>query len=984
MKRTVKFVTGAFILLTMVMGAQAQNSVLSSGDWYKIAVENTGIHQITYADLLSYGIDPGLVNPKHIRLYGNGNGMLPEANDAFRYDDLQENAIYVLGEDDGIFDPGDFILFYGEGPTEWMLNEENGLFEHQVNLYSDYTYYFLNFDLGDGKRISDLEEPIGDPTNFISTYDNYFAHELELENLINSGKDWYGEKFGETTSYNFNLEFPGFVTGQQVHLKSTFANRCFSNEEMGISIEGEPISTLALTSVSPNSVVFARKKLDTVSFGMDNTGFDLGYEYIASSDTTMAWLNFFELNFKTELAQNENQFNFRDIASVGQGNIAQFEISEANTSTEVWNVTDPLNVSRVNGTLIASDYVFKKETNSLFEFAAFNGDLFLSPEFFGMIENQNLHGANPVDFIIISNELFMDAATELAQFHEENDGLSWTVVTPNQIYNEFSSGAQDVTALRDFIRNMYIGSGGEQPKYLLLFGDGSFDPKNRVENNTNFIPTFQTNESLNKVSSIVVEDYFGLLGEDEGDDANGILDIGIGRIPIGTADEASDFVNKIIHYSTSTETFGDWKNDVCFAADDGDGNLHLNQADSLTFYLNEYNNKKLYFDFYELVQTAEGPRYPDAKAELNQQIETGVFYMNYTGHGSAEGWAQERVLEIEDIHNWTNIDKLPFMVVASADFGIFDNPGIQSGGELGVMKSDGGIIGLYSTTRPAYANANFSINLNLLEYISNPYEGADRLGDYVMNSKQIGSLSTRNFALLGDPALKLSFPDYKVMTETVNGININEPLDTINPNEEIIITGIITDEDGNLVNNFSGDLFIKVYERPTIRTTLGNQSYTESVDILVQDSIIMELQALVANGEFEYAFNLPSSMNEEFGKIKLSHYAFSSAKDASGHFSQIVVGGQPNAIDEHKLTEEFISFYPTIVSNQLNYLGKQDVDNLKIEIYDLSGKVVFSSLQDKILKGEQKQIDVSKLQKGMYILRAYSNDKVNNIKFVKR
>jgi hypothetical protein len=983
MKKTAKFLATAAALLFVGMGVQAQNSVLSSGDWYKISVEQTGVHQITYDDLVSYGIDPGQINPKQIRLYGNGNGMLPEANDEFRYDDLQENAIFVSGEDDGVFDPGDFILFYGEGPNAWKLSEETGLFEHQVNLYSDYTYYFLNFDLGDGKRITDIEEPIGDPTINVSSFDNYFAHELDLENLINSGKDWYGEKFSETTNYNFDLDFPGLVPDQNVHLKFGVANRSDVDAHMELSVDGASVFSLPLPS-NTNSIVYARKEYDIATFPLNSTAFDLGFTYDMPTDTSMAWLDYFEFNYKAELAQNENQFNFRDISSVGEGNISRFEIANADATIEVWDATDPLNVGRVNGSFTGSDFGFKIETETLHEFVAFNEEGFLTPGFSGMTENQNLHGADPVDFVIISNEQFLDAATWLAQFHETNDGLSWMLVTPNQIYNEFSSGAQDVTAIRDFIRKMYTDSEGEQPRYLLLFGDASYDPKSRIANNTNYVPTFQTKESLNRVGSIMTDDYFGFLDEDEGDDASGILDVGIGRIPVGTPVEASDFLNKIIHYSTSNETFGDWKNNVCFAADDADGNLHLNQADSLFYYASDYNVRKLYFDFYERVQTAGGYGYPEAKAILNQQIEDGVFYINYTGHGSTEGWAEERVLEIEDIQSWGNVDKLPLLIAASCEFTRFDDPAIVSGAETAILKNDGGVIGLLGCTRLGFSQANFALNLRLLEYMANPVEGANRLGDYLKNSKPPGSLPTRNFTLLGDPALKLDFPDYKVRTESVNGINISEPLDTINPADEIIITGIIADNDGNIVSDFSGDLLVKVFERPMIRTTLGNQSSSTIVDIPVQDSILMEFQTSVINGEFEYSFNLPAYMDEEFGKIKLSHYAFSDSKDANGFFSQIVVGGEPNAIDEHKFTEEFINFYPTIVSNQLNYSGKQDVKNLKIEIFDLSGKVVFSTFRDKVLKGEQNQIDVSKLQKGMYLIRAYSDDKVNNVKFVKQ
>ena len=983
MKYLNRFFAEAFILLALVISTNAQNSVLTEGNWYKIAVEQTGISQITYDDLQNYGLDPAQINPKHLRIYGNGNGMLPEKNDAFRYDDLQEASIFVYGEEDESFDPGDFILFYGESPTEWNFNEETGWFESELNLYSDFTCYFLTADLGEGKRITDMDEITEEPTNVVTTYNSYTAHQLELENLIRSGKVWYGEKFGETMAYTFDFNFPGLFTTAPIHLKSEFAARSFVNSQMDVMLDGNPLSSVSITAVNPTSTKFAQKKSDSVSFFLNDPEFTLGFTYDLPTDSSTAWLDYFELNYSKELQLSENQINFRSISSVGTGNITLFLVDQADASTWVWNVSDPLNIVGMPGIILSSQYEFKAETDSLLEFVAFKGMEFPSPEFIGTVENQNLHGTGPVDFVIISPAEFMDAATQLGGFHETQDGFSWMAVTPQQVYNEFSSGAQDVTAIRDYMRFMYTHSNEQQPQYLLLFGDGSYDPKDRIPNNSNYIPTFQTRESLISTSSMVVDDYFGLLDEDEGYDAIGLLDIGIGRLPVTSAAEANDAVSKIIYYATNTNTFGSWKNDICIAADDGDGNLHLEQAESLATFLTGYNTSKLYFDFYELIQTPEGPRYPDAKTALNQKVNDGTFYINYTGHGFPDGWAEERVLELEDIQSWNNINKLPVIVSACCSFGLFDDPANQSGGELAVLKNDGGAVGVFSNTRLAYAAASSYLNQRLVQYLANPEIPTKRLGDMLRESKPPWQMTTRNFALLGDPALKISIPEYHVLTETVNGINLNQPIDTIHPGEEIIISGKIIDFEGNLVNNYSGELYIKIYERPYIKTTLGNQANSYPVDIVLQDSVLMEIQADVINGEFEFFFNLPYDMGQEFGKLKISYYAQNNVTDAHGYFSEVVVGGEPNVVNEIKQNNEF-SLFPTFATTQLNLINHVNSAYFQVNITNLSGKTVFSEQFKNVENKNRLRLNINHLPSGFYMLNIKSDQGISDFKFIKK
>ncbi len=965
----------------------SQNSVLSEGNWYKMAVDQTGIYRIGYNDLVNWGIDPSLINPKNIRIFGNVNGMLPEENSAFRYDDLQENAIFVFGEEDETFDPGDYILFYGEGPTVWKLNEATGHFEHQVNIYSDVTCYFLTAGSVQGKRIEIISGPAGDPTQTITSFNSYFAHENEDHNLIRSGKAWYGEVFTDTTPLLFDLSFDGLMTSQPLFLRSAFANRIFENTTMDISINGNPISSVTLSSIPFISSNYARKKTDTVSFLATNPEFSLGYTFNQATDSTMAWLDYFEVNYMHELNLNSTEMNFRNTASVGNGNISLFSISNADATTHVWNVIDPLNVNEAEGNLTSDQYEIKIATDSLIEFIAFKGTDFPAPEFTGMVPNQNLHGIAGVDYVIVTTEDFEGQAQQLAEFHQNEDGLSAAVVLTGQIYNEFSSGIQDVTAIRDFLRHMYKQSEGQYPRYVLLFGDASYDYKDRITGNTNFVPSLETVESLNIVNSAVWDDFFTWMDTDEG--LTGTAYFALGRIPIKSSEEAQNAVAKIINYANNSD-FGNWKNEVMFAADDEDGNLHLNQADSLASILSanfgELNILKNYFDFFELIETPDGPRYPEATEYLDNSIENGLLLLNYTGHGGTQGWAHEQVLTLDDIQSWQDLDQLPFIYVATADFLRFDDPESIAGGEVAVLKDDGGCIGIFGATRPSFSLSNFMLNIRFMEYLtSEDFNTNKRFGDFYNFLKQNTGyqITTYSSVLLGDPALKLTFPDNHVETTTINGNTLPMPPDTLNPGEELTVEGMITDQQGNTINNFNGTLIVTVYERPYIRQTLGNTSLSYVTDVVLQDSIMLQLQSEVVNGQFEFIFTLPVEISQDFGKIKLSYYAFGGNEDASGYYSDLTVGGNPIGIAKLTSDNGFV-VYPTITEGKLTLLNNGNVVLKQVQITDLSGKKLYIHDFNGNEINKKTELDVSLFPSGFYLLHIYTYNGCGDFKFIKK
>jgi len=984
MKNVLMVFAGALILLGYGLNCYAQNSVLSEGSWYKISVTETGVHKITFDDLVSNGIDPTSINPQNIRLYGNGNGMLPESNDAFVYQDLIENAIFVVGEEDEIFDSEDYILFYGEGPTVWKMDSETGLFKHETNLYTTHTCYFLNFDLGEGKRIEQQASLSLQENGFSGSFDDYYVHELELINLIHSGKDWYGEEFKEILTYGYQVEFPDLKQDAPLTINAAVAARSGNPSTITMLINDNPALQFDIPAVNylATSDYAKLKMASNTLYNLDEILY-IQITFQQAIDSAIAWLDYFEINARRHNIFDAGQMSFRDKLNSIPGDIIKFKVYTENESVTIWNVTDPMNINSQEYEVEQDGVFYKTVVEGIEEFIVFDNSEYLSATFLGEIENQNLHATEPVDLIIITHEDFINHAEELAQLHQDVQDITVKVVDVDKIYNEFSSGVQDVTAIRDFINHIYELKSLLGHVNVMLIGNTSYDYLDRVENNTNFIPTWQSPESLNRITSYCTDDYFGIF-----DDVNQNLDIGIGRLPVNNLEEADILVEKITQYCTSQNTMGDWRNRMCFIADDEDGNLHLDQIEELVetvkLYNSSINNQKIYLDAFEQIEIPEGPRYPEVNQQITNVINEGVGVLNFTGHGNNMSWAFEQVFIEDDINSWVNQNQFPLILAATADFGRIDDPEINSLSVQSLTKENAGSIAVYAANRATYAGSNFAMQKEFYEMLlSNPDY---TLGEVIKESKNLsgGSPNTRKFWLIGDPAIRLAIPSNKVLTETINDIPVEAFTDTIHPGEQITITGIVSDEEDNPLADFQGNMLIKVYDVVSISSTLGNDPQSNVVDFETQEVVIHELEAEIVNGEFDFTFNYPNISYEEFGNFKLSYYANDELVDAAGYYNGITVGGLA-AIDNQKLADvDFIDFYPTVVNDKLNYKLITDITDLEIGIYNLQGICVKEiSVSDNNNSGEG-SFNVSELKSGMYMVKAVSSTSVQSIKILKQ
>lgn len=913
----------------------ADNSVLSSGEWFKIGVTEDGVYRLDRNDLSAAGIDVDVLNPQNLNIFGNGFGQLPYENETERPDDLLANAIFIEGEGDESFDEGDFILFYAKGPHTWTFDPEVRLFDHAKHEYCDTSYYYIGVNTGvPAKRISNLESTGSSPTVEVNDFNDYVFHEVDRENVLKSGRTWYGEKFDVQTSYNFSGErftFPNILADSSVTLRAALISRSTAggSSVFQMSLNGNSQSaSVGNVGVSVTSS-YAREVDLTLITNTPAPSLNIGFDYSKSLPSDIGWLDWFNVNLRRELRMAGAQMEFRDVNSVGPGQVARFNLSNAGSIAEIWEVTDPTNVRRIVFNLSNETASFTLPTEDLREFVAFTGSSYLTPEIFGEVGNQNIHalGLNGgVDMVIVVPAFMYSQAEELAEIHRNYvpDPLNVEVVKLHQVYNEFSSGMRDVTAIKWLMKMFYDRAGGnpdQAPRCLLLFGDGSYDNVNTTQSNTNLIPTYQSLNSLSPVRSYVSDDYFGLLSDDDGEDPVDLMDISVGRLVVKNQAEASSVVSKIRRYienpqgeqltcSGNESSFGSWRNIIALVADDEDGNDHMEKSSAISSqiesYTKDFNIERIFTDAFQQVATPGGDRYPDVNAAIDRRVRNGAFIINYIGHGGELGWAQERILDIPTILAWDNTYNMPIFMTATCEFTRFDDPLRTSAGEFVLLNAGGGGVALLTTTRLVYAEPNFQLNVAFYEALFNRPESEDftRLGDVYRdcknNSVSAGLPNHRNFSLVGDPALPMAVPDERVEILSITD-TLGNPVDTLKALGVARIMGtVVSAETGQLLSGFDGFVEATVFDRVKQRNTLGNDG-GNTFTYPTQEGVIYKGFAEVTNGNFSFDFVLPKDISFAVDSTaRISLYAFSSETDAAGFRDELLIGDR----DENAINDE--------------------------------------------------------------------------------
>ena len=892
------------------------SSVLSSGSWSKVAVKESGIYKIDVPFLGAIGFNTSGISSGSIRLFGNGGNMLNEANSDIPLDDLAENAIMIMDGGDGLFNGSDYFLFYASGPDIWLKDSLNKRFTHQKNIYSDSAYYFITIG-GVGKRIASLQVNTASVVT-VNSFNERIFHELDTINLLSSGKEWLGEEFadapGKTLSRSFSVSIPNLLLSTPATLISNCVARSINvPSRFDVRVNNQLAQQVSIPSTGAGLYdPFAQQTPQTSDLLLPQESLQINYTYLPGGFNSQGWLNFFEIHARRSLALSSGgQLPFRDWNSVGN-NICEFVVSNASSNTQVWDITDPLSPIRMQGSFLANEIRFVNDAIRLREYIAFNTTNALIPVNAGRIQNQDLHNSQQTDYLIITNNLLISQAERLGSFHRQRN-LKVTVVTIDKIFNEFSSGTQDPVAIRDLVKMYFDRYVSNRPKYLLLFGDASFDYKNRITNNTNLVPAYQSKIYLDPLSTYTSDDFFGFL--DDNEDINtglvtNLLDIGIGRIPAKNIEEAKNYVDKVIAYYNK-ESFGGWRNNVSIIADDEDNNLHLQDAELIagTISANSvFNIRKIYMDAFQQESGSAGSRYPPVNETINNQIESGTMVFNFIGHGGSARLAEEVILDQPMINGWSNTNRLPLFVTATCDFAPYDNPFTNSIGENILLRPKSGGIAMMTTTRLVFSFSNRIMNNNYMQFAMHPdVNGKYRsLGEAVMEAKNYtyqtsGDLiNNRKFTLLGDPALTLGFPQFKIRTTHVNSFDPIIRTDTLSAGEKVVIEGAVTDNNGLILSTLNGTVYPVVFDKPQTITTKANDAGSQQTSFHQQSNILFKGKATVANGKFSFSFKVPKDINYQYGRGKVSYYAEDGTIDGSDFFNEFIVGGSASTIDNDK------------------------------------------------------------------------------------
>ncbi|WP_452597186.1 type IX secretion system sortase PorU, partial [Pontimicrobium sp. MEBiC01747] len=649
------------------------NSVLNTGTWHKFVINKTGVFKLDKAFLNALGINTNTINPKTIKIFGNGGKMLPYANSENYPLDPIENAIKVIGEDDGVFNDNDYVLFYGEGPKG---NVDDVKINTNLNPYTDTTYYYITTSGSNGKRIEPMVQPVGTPDTTINTFHDYQFHELDEYSLAYVGRRWFGDEFDIETTKTFDFSFPNLVTTEPVKLKVIGASPSQGGSTMAISFNNTEVGSLIIPNIPTTSNNLAAEGLfvSDINTGLaDDISIRVDFDNLGNP-STKGYIDYIALEAIRDLSFSGNQFVFFNKETVTTNGIGLYTLSNASSVLEVWDITDKNNITAVENSNNSSSISFKSTLGSLKTFVTVSALDFFTPldGYNSQVANQNIKGTifkdengnfKDVDYIIVTPSVFFNQAKRLAEINKNKHDLNVKIVTLNSIYTEFSTGNKDISAIRNMLKYVYDNASAPENrlKYVCFFGDSSFDYKERVASNTYYVPTWNAYSSFNLTTSFVSDDFYGMMDANEGRMENtDLLDINIGRILADTPLKAKQMVDKIETYY-SQEALGSWRNNFVVISDDVDvvEEFSLQETtdligDLVTAEKPFINVVKIHTDSFEQESSAGGDRYPKVATAISNAIENGALVVNYFGHGGEDGLASERIFQKTDVSSLRN------------------------------------------------------------------------------------------------------------------------------------------------------------------------------------------------------------------------------------------------------------------------------------------------------------------------------------------
>jgi len=901
------------------------NSILSQGSWFKFAITESGIYRLNRDFFQSLGVQVAGLDPKTIKIYGLGGDMLPLELLPDTPLDPIENAIQVIGEEDGVFNSEDYVLFYGRSSS---YNEES---RTHINAYTDQTIYYVQVGGSNGLRVSPYVEPFENPVESLSSFVDYQFHEVDQYNLANIGRRWFGERFDFNAQQEFYFDFPNLISGEMAEIKVLAAATAEVNTSMSITLNNNTIGQLLFSGNSSQSSNLANGATLDVLAALPTSGVTVGLSYNNSGNpSSTGYLDYISIAAKRALTYAESTLFFNTKSSSQYNQVVSLSLNNCADIQSLWEVTDIANIKSIDNSDASSSIIFKTTAQENQQFVTLNPQDFLTPQILSNsnLSFQNLKGTifrndanqpSDVEYLILTREDMRFQAERLADIHRLNSGLQVKVVLLKDIYNEFNTGNPDIAAIRNFLKYVYDRpiDPDKRLKYVCLFGDGSYDYKDRINNNTNVVPSWYSYNSFNVVSSFVSDDFYGMMDWGEGTMSNSDqLDIAMGRILADTPQRAKVLVDKITSYYADL-AYGTWRNRMVVISDDVDASSEFDLenttnviGDMVASQKPQINVTKIHSDAFVQESSSGGERYPDVNKAIFDAIELGALVVNYFGHGGEDGLAGERIFDILNARELKNECKLNCFVTVTCEYTKFDNPNRPTAGEYLYWNPNGGAVGMLTTTRRIFLNVGVLFNVKLQDYLFG-INGAPEntsMAEALRLTKTSPSLSgvsqRRLVFFIGDPAMKLALPKPEIALTHINGTPISGNTELLRALDQATLKGEILDLNGNLMSDFNGLLTAVVFDKNIERSTLGNDGTTDAqgnlllLDYETLGATVFNGQATVTNGIFDFSFIVPRDIQIAEGTGKVSFYAKEQQQlnDHTGYDLSVKIGGiNPNA-----------------------------------------------------------------------------------------
>lgn len=899
MKKILFIAFWVLVSLPMMAGihSYAERSVLADGHWVKIRVSESGVCRMSFSELRSAGLEPS-----QVRVFGYGGAQKEQDFSKPNIDDLPQVPVYV-GED--------YILFYVQGPISWTYNGSR--FAHTRNTYSDFGYYLLSDDAGDMLLFPEAEAVSGSPTD-VTYYSYYQVQDEDSVNLIDrtgvsgGGRTFYGEQFaaGQTRTFTFSTPY---ANGDNSSVYIDMAANAATTSTVKAKLNNTSSKSIYISSI-PDHYTFGVAGTISMNGASEEQNQRVTIQFVNSNASALAWLNYIEITTPSELVMTGSYMGIRSLVNRNTTNPVRFLLRNTTASTQIWDVTDLAAIQRMPTTMVDDQLAWVgTQADGVHEYIAVNtdGTKFVQAEVVGEVKNQNLHALNNIDYIIICPEGYEDVSEDLAKAHEAKQAITYAIVTDQQVYNEFSSGTPDATAYRWLMKMLYDRAKngiGQQPRWLLLMGHGTFDNRKLLRNSgTSLLLTYQSKNSVNEIKAYATDDYFAYLDDNEGAiDTQGRMDIGVGRLPVESLDEARTTIDKLIQYIRNEQT-GKWKNQLVYLADDGENGTHTETAEKSAELVRIKNPDfivhKIFLDAYPQEVNASGESYPLAKNRVLNLLKNGVLFFNYSGHGGYNAITNESILNLKDIAGMTNKNQA-FWLFATCNFAQCD-AGKRSAAETAVLNPKGGAIGILAATRTVYASQNTNLNRSVCDTLfghSDVFHYDMTLGEAISIGKNLlGSDENKlAYVLLGDPCMRLNYPtDYHVETLT--------EMDTLNALSVQHVEGRIIDEDLNIVSDFNGKVDITIYDKMQSIPTRDNDNVGGDPRVIAYNdypNTIFSGATDVKDGLFNYTFMVPKDIRYNFDNGRIVYYAVTAdsleTAEAVGHFEQFIIGGTGSTV----------------------------------------------------------------------------------------